>query len=194
MKSKRNDEEFEKAKQDIEAFEKEKEKGEIDVVYFDGSGFNLTPCVPYAWQPVGRDNTIEIPSARSKGINILSFLGVNNELSPYVFDSSINSAVIVACFNDFSDQINKPTVVVLDNAPVHTSEEFSSNIEKWQDKGLFPYFIPAYSPELNLIEILWKKMKYEWLSFSAYESLEKLKKEIENILIEYGDKYLIDFA
>ena len=194
LKSKRNNDEFEKARQDISAFEKEKEKGDIDVMYFDSAGFNLTPCVPYAWQPAGRENTIEMPSARSRGINILSFLSADNRIFPYIFENTINSAAVAACFDDFSEQICKLTVVMLDNAPVHTSKLFEDNIEKWQEKGLFPYFIPKYSPELNLIEKLWQKMKYEWLPFSAYESIEKLKKEIETILIEYGSKYIINFS
>ncbi|WP_157648304.1 IS3 family transposase, partial [Burkholderia ubonensis] len=29
------------------------------------------------------------------------------------------------------------------------------------------YFLPPYSPELNRIEKLWHKMKYEWLAFKA---------------------------
>jgi hypothetical protein len=29
-------------------------------------------------------------------------------------------------------------------------------------------YLPPYSPELNLIEILWRFMKYYWLPFSAY--------------------------
>ena len=194
LKSKRNQEKFEKAKQDINAFKELKEKGETDVVYFDGAGFSLTPCVSYAWQPAGRDNTIEIPSACGKGINILSFLSAGNELTSYLFDKTINSSAVSACFDDFAGRITKPVAVILDNASMHTGREFYGKIEGWQEKGLFPYFIPAYSPELNLIEILWKKMKYEWIPFSAYENTEKLKNAIETILIEYGSKYIIDFA
>ncbi len=32
-----------------------------------------------------------------------------------------------------------------------------------KEKGMQFYFLPPYSPELKRIEILWKKMKYEWL-------------------------------
>ncbi|MCW4153826.1 transposase, partial [Halomonas sp. 18H] len=32
---------------------------------------------------------------------------------------------------------------------------------------------PAYSPELNLIEILWRQMKYAWLPLSARLILNK---------------------
>ncbi|WP_368860940.1 transposase, partial [Desulforhabdus sp. TSK] len=41
-------------------------------------------------------------------------------------------------------------------------------------KNLYIKFLPTYSPELNLIEILWRKIKYEWLSFSAYLSFSLL--------------------
>jgi hypothetical protein len=42
----------------------EKKSKELDLYYFDESGFSLTPCIPYAWQPVGE--VIEVPSSRSK--------------------------------------------------------------------------------------------------------------------------------
>jgi transposase len=28
-------------------------------------------------------------------------------------------------------------------------------------------YLPPYSPELNLIEILWRRIKYTWLPFSS---------------------------
>ena len=42
------------------------------------------------------------------------------------------------------------------------------------------YFLPAYSPELNRIEILWKKMKYEWLPFQSFTPVE-LEQAIDKI-------------
>ena len=32
----------------------------------------------------------------------------------------------------------------------------------------------SYSPQLNLIEILWRFMKYEWIELNAYESWDSL--------------------
>lgn len=64
LKSKRDNDEFEKAKADITAFEAQAQAGECDVYYFDGSGFDLTPSVSLAMQPTGTDNTITVPGAR----------------------------------------------------------------------------------------------------------------------------------
>ncbi len=48
---------------------------------------------------------------------------------------------------------------MIDNASTHTSNEFNDNIEAWKERGLTIYRIPPYSPELNVIEIIWRKIK-----------------------------------
>jgi transposase len=58
-----------------------------------------------------------------------------------------------------------------------------------------PYkYLPPYSPELNLIEILWRRIKYTWLPFSAYECLNALSEALETILSHVGSEYQITFA
>lgn len=164
----------------------------IDLFYFDASGFSLTPEVPYGWQ--SSEDSILQPSALSKRINVLGFLNTNNDLTPYVFEETVNSAVVVACFDDFAKSITKTTVVVLDNAPVHTSGFFLDQTQKWENMGLFLYNIPPYSPELNKIEILWKMIKYYWIPFEAYISFSNLQKAIDHVLVNVGKKYHITFA
>jgi transposase len=83
--------------------------------------------------------------------------------------------------------------VVIDNAPMHTSDAFEDSIEHWEAKGLFVYRLPAYSPELNLIEMLWRFIKYLWLPFSAYRSFEALVQAVEEILRKVGDEFVIHF-
>ena len=49
-------------------------------------------------------------------------------------------------------------------------------------------YLSAYSPgspELNLIEILWRQMKYTWLPLSAYLSFERLCEEVHRLLGGY---------
>lgn len=193
LAKKKDETEYARAKEDIAGFEQLQQKGEIDIYYFDATGFDLTPTVPYAWQPIG--STTVIPSSRSKRINVVGFLNPRtHELHPFMIQGSVNSSVVVACFDQLCQTLNKPTIVIIDNAPVHTSNEFSENIEKWQLKGLFVYFLPTYSPTLNLIEILWKRIKYHWLPIEAYQSFNSLYNNISNILVNYGSKYLIRFA
>lgn len=54
-------------------------------------------------------------------------------------------------------------------------------------------YLSAYSPELNLIEILWRQMKYTWLPLSAYLSFDRLRDEAHRLLGGYGTDNAINF-
>jgi len=99
----------------------------------------------------------------------------------------------VEYFDQFSQHIKKRIYVLLDNAPIHRSQAFIQHIAKWVKRGLIIKYLPPYSPELNLIEILWRFMKYHWLPFSAYMSFQSLIQSVEDILTRFGTDYTINF-
>ena len=82
----------------------------------------------------------------------------------------------------------------LDNASIHRSEEFADRMPHWKKHGLIIKYLSPYSPELNLIEILWRRIKYTWLPFSAYACLNALSEALETILSQVGSEYQITFA
>jgi transposase len=192
LRSKRDQLKFDAATEEIKELIQHHKNGCIDLCYFDQSGFTLEPCVPYAWQPI--NETIEIPSSKSKRLNVLGFVSRDCNFNSFVFEGTITSAVVVACFNWFADEIEKPTTLIIDNASIHTSDEFNSNIEDWEEKGLTIYRLPTYSPELNIIEIIWRKIKYDWLPFEAYNSFSDLKRALFDVLANIGISYKIAFS
>lgn len=194
LKNKRNEDDFENSKNLINQLIADDINNKINLLYFDESGFSLVPCVPYAWQPLGEH--IEVPSSRSKSLNVLGFLNRHCELESFVFTGSITTDVIIACFDQIADKsdINKPTVVLVDNAPTHTSDKFDKKTIDWCSKGLIVVPISKYSPELNIIEILWRKIKYEWMPFSAYESFQSLEAALFDILKHTGTEFKIQFC
>ena len=117
-----------------------------------------------------------------------------NDLHPFLFEQSVHTSVVIACFEAFSKTLKKKPVVVMDNASVHTSEAFEECLPQWKKKGLIIKYLTPYSPELNLIEILWRNIKYTWLPFSAYQCLNALGDALEHILKNFGSKYQITFA
>jgi hypothetical protein len=46
----------------------------------------------------------------------------------------------------------------------------------------------------QVIKILWRFIKYEWLPINAYSSWEVLVSSVEKILKEFGKNYVINFA
>lgn len=192
VKGKRNPAEFERVEAEITALHEREAAGELDVYYFDESGFNLIPEVAYAWQAVGE--TIEIPSSRSKRLKVLGFCNKQQDFHATTVQGYVDSEIVIACFDRFCDTINKKTVVIVDNASMHTSGKFKGKLEEWAENGLTVKYLPTYSPELNLIEIVWRFIKYSWLPLSAYLSFKNLKNELQNVLDNIGSEYRITFA
>lgn len=183
---------YEIKKQILEALQKLSKQRSIDLRYLDETGFCLTPYVPYAWQESKEQLGIE--SKQSRRINILGLLNRENELCSYIFETKISSQIVIKFLDLYVEKINKLTVVVLDNAPIHRSKDFQQKISEWRQKKMEIFWLPTYSPQLNLIEILWRFMKYEWLEIKAYSCWKNLTQHIEHILRYFGDRYVINFA
>ena len=185
-------EEFQEKQQQLARLKQRADHGEIDLRFLDESGFCLTPLIPYAWQESG--TVLCLPSQRSPRLNVVGLMNREQELDAYIFEKSVNSSVIVACIDNFALTCTETTVIVMDQASVHRSELFYSKIAEWQQRHIEIFWLPPYSPELNLIEILWRFMKYEWIEFCAYESWDSLVEYVEKVLKGFGKDYVINFA
>jgi transposase len=49
-------------------------------------------------------------------------------------------------------------------------------------------FLPLYSPELNLIEILWKQAKHHWRAFATWAKQDVLQ-EVQALLGGFGTQF-----
>ncbi len=179
----------------LSSFLATEERGEVEVYFLDESGFNTVAPVPYAWQPIGE--TLPLPSSKSQNLSVLGC--INHELDGHfaLVEGSVNSQVVI----DFIDQFiaqrgdrKTPCLLLLDNAPMHRSRAFRGRLLEWQAQGVVVAYLPPYSPELNHIEILWRKIKYEWLPLKAWEGLAALKQSIQEILEGIGHEYQVNFV
>ena len=172
---------------------KEREKkGEIDLRYFDESGFSLMPYIPYAWQE--KEQQTILPSSKSKRINVLGLMNKNLDIYYQMTRGKIDSQTVIDFFDTFSKNLPKYTVVIMAQASIHTSEAIIEKLEEWKQKKLEIFWLPTYSPKLNLIEILWKFIKYEWIEIDAYNSWKNLINYLKKVLDQLGSKYLINFS
>ena len=128
--------------------------------YGDESGVSLLPCVPYAWQFA--DEKVVMPSERGGSVNCFALLSRDNRIYRFLTEQTITAAWISERLDALSLSLSRLTVVVLDNASVH-KKAVKARGAVWQERGLFVFlfvfFLPAYSPHLNIAEILWRKLK-----------------------------------
>jgi transposase len=163
----------------------------IDLYFGDESTFSMQPALPSAWQE--KDQPILIFPQRDKKVNLFGVFRADNVAVTYQAKENINSRFLISAIDDFCQYIEKPTVLVLDNAPVHRSQLFQAALERWQEKDLYVFFLPRYSPHLNIAETFWRKAKYEWLKPADYFSFAKYKRKIKEIFNGIGCKYKINF-
>lgn len=67
------------------------------------------------------------------------------------------------------DATGQITVIVQDNASVHRSQSAQQQVERWQKQGLFLFFLPPESPQMNRIEDEWLHLKRDELAGRVFE-------------------------
>ncbi len=164
----------------------------IDLYFADESGFSRLPQIPYGWLPKGKQTGILSDSKRV--MNVFGLMSLDQKLYTYPVKGTINSDFICQALDDFCSTITLPTVVVLDQATWHTAASIQDRMQEWQSKNLFLFFLPKYSPHLNAIEILWRKIKYKWLKPKDYLSEQDLKDAIFHIFQNFGKLFQINFS
>lgn len=192
MKSKRNIEEYDykcECLNDLQRLEKQKH---IDIYYGDEVGFSLNCVIPYAWQ--FKNEPIEILPQRGKTINTFGIMNLHgNQVVVNTKEGSIKSDFVINAIEEWLVKIQKPTVLILDNAPIHKAKIFQDKIQEWQTKNLFIFFLPPYSPHLNRIETLWRKTKYQWIKPKDYLDLDTLNGALNHIWNKFGNEYVVNF-
>lgn len=164
----------------------------IDLYYADAARVSTQGYVPYGWQFKGED--VFMPVETRSGINCFAFLTRANECRFAVRAAPLDSQFIFEQFEELSLRIRKTTVVVLDNASIHRAKLIRGRRDVWQQRGLFLFYLPRYSPHLNIVETLWRKLKYEWLAPQDYETDGRLFYTVRQALAAVGSILRINFS
>ncbi len=164
----------------------------IDLYYADEAAVSLAPCVPYAWQ--FKDEEASMPSEQGTGVNCFALLTRDNRAVIETTTEMMTSQFLFEHFERFSVGLKKLTVVVLDNAAVHRARIIKERMSVWQQRGLFLFYLPRYSPHLNIVETLWRKLKYEWLTAKDYQTRDTLCYAVRLALKAVGTSLRINFS
>lgn len=176
----------------LQELEKRANDGLIDLYYGDESHICTEGYVPYGWQFPGED--IYIPSQRGYRLNIFGMIDRNNRYEGFSTSQNITADKVADFLDRLSFRIKKDTFVVLDNASVHRGKLISQLRPIWEKRGLFLFFLPPYSPHLNIAETLWRILKGKWLRPADYVSTDSLLYATNRALAGIGSELYINFA
>lgn len=131
--------------------------------------------VPYE-APKGR--RVNVVGAYCPGFDFL-FKAVATKLTAELFIEFLEAIPL---------DTERPTWVVLDNYAVHKAKRIQERLQALDAKGLHLFFLPPYSPELNLIEPCWHDVKHYRMQQRTFTTEEGLLHAVDQTLQEYADE------
>lgn len=157
--------------------------GQAIIVYIDEAHFHQDLDLGYSWSPKGVPHWVKStsPSLGSK-INCYGafdftrgqcFLWQNGRFY------TDNTIAFLQELVDWLDVQEQTVYIILDGAPWHRSKEVAAAAKKL---GFTLIRLPAYSPDLNPIEGLWKWMREEVTQLYCHPTLQALSKACNDFI------------
>lgn len=155
------------------------------IVYFvDAAHFVLGAFLGYLWSFVRM--FVRTPSGRQR-FNILGALNaITKELITITNDTYITSTQVCELLRKIAKTTASPVTLILDNARYQRCH-LVMGLAK--ELGIELMFLPPYSPNLNLIERLWKLVKKECLYSIYYENFSLFQHAIQTFLINMNQTH-----
>ena len=169
---------FQKQAEFKEAYDEFKDNLKEDeaLLFLDGVPPQHNTACSHAWIKIGEEKQIKSNSGRQR----LNIRGAYNPLTQDILvreDKTINSDSIIALFRQVEEFYpNRATIYAIsDQAPYYTNKEVKKYLESSRIEIIF---LPTYSPNLNLIERLWRLMRKKMISSIYYEKFADFKRAI----------------
>lgn len=156
--------------------------------FVDAAHFVLAPFLGYLWSLTRL--FLKAPSGRQR-FNVLGALNaVTHELITITNDAYINSQSVCDLLWKIARlNFKVPVTLVLDNARYQRCDLVKSFANRLNIELMF---LPAYSPNLNLIERLWKFVKKQCLYSKYYSEFTSFKTAIMDCLQKTHSTYKQD--
>jgi transposase len=166
--------------QEIEPRLAEAQAGQRAVFFMDAAHFVLAPFLGFLWSVVRL--FIQAPCGRQR-FNVLGCLNaLTHELVLVTNDTYITAETVCILLHKLAAlNLKVPITIFLDNARYQKCALVQATAASL---NLELCFLPAYSPNLNLIERLWKFVKKQCLYSKSYADFATFKTAIETCLSE----------
>jgi len=163
----------------------EAKSGQRIVYFMDAAHFVFAPFLGYLWS--FSRLFVRAPSGR-KRFNVLGALNaITHEVITVTNDSYINAQSVCALLMQLASlHVNIPLTLVLDNARYQKCAVVQELAARLHVELLY---LPSYSPNLNLIERLWKFVKKQCLYSKYYAEYDTFTKAISYCLQHTHDRY-----
>lgn len=173
----------------------------LDLHFLDESGFAPTLATTYTWARATVRARVPYEAPQRRRVNVLGAWAPFGSRPRFAYTSRTGT-LDSAAFLEFvwQDVGGMPTplgevpagfrrarrcVVVLDNYSVHHSRMVTDALPGLEAAGIELFYLPAYSPELNRIEGLWRHVKHDELPVRSYPTAAALQAAVDHALDQH---------
>jgi transposase len=126
------------------------------LVFIDEAGISVAESRRYGWAPCGVTPVIERP-ARGRRLNLIGAIALDGVRALRQVDGYVTGDVFWDYLReDLGPTLNEGDIVVTDGPSIH---RVAGVVETLAEFGATALYLPAYSPELNPIEMTWAWVK-----------------------------------
>jgi len=166
------------------------EAGLLELFYLDECGFAPSLPTGYSWSLPGQRKRVRYEYPQGRRVNVLATyrpFGDAPRLRATAFERTLTSDDLLEYLRGLP-AASVPRVVVLDNAGLHISKAVKAQRKGLARQGIFLYFLPSYSPELNRIEPVFKQVKHHEIPRRSHKAKAELRSSVEDGFESYGRK------
>lgn len=161
------------------------EKGTIHLLFCDAAHFVLQPFLCSLWCAF---RVFIKASAGRNRINVLGAVNaINKEVVTLINNTYITTETLIQFLKMLKEKYSdKPIAIVLDNARYQHCFVVKTIARSF---GIHLLFLPSYSPNLNIIERLWKFTKKKILYAKYYDKPKEFHQAIESFFTNINQNF-----
>src|SRR5262249_30388625 len=147
------------------------------ILFVDEAGFYLLPFVARTYAPVGQTPVLRAPLSHDH-LAAISALTPTGRLFTHVQVEAFRGPAIVAFLRQLLRHVRGKLLVIWDGAPIHRCQAVKDFLGAGAARRLQLERLPAYAPELNPDEGVWKLLKHGELANRCCHDLDELRWEL----------------
>ena len=145
-------------------------------VFTDESGFYLLPAVVRSYGPKGQTPVLYHWAGRDH-LSVMGAVTATLKVYTLVRSKALNGLHCIEFLDHLLRQAAGSLLVIWDGSPIHRRRAVNDFIKSVGAKTLVVEALPAYAPDLNPVEWMWKHLKYVELRNRTCMDLEALHLE-----------------
>ncbi len=180
LKHKQDPTKAQRARRILENLKAKAAAGELVLYYLDECGFSPTLPLGSSWSLPNQRKLVRYEAPQGRRVNAMAAyrpLGPSPRLEVFTAERTWDSYDLLG-FLRALPWTKAPRVVVLDNASIHTSQLIRQARHRVTTLGIYLYFLPPYSPELNQAEPVFRQVKHQEIPQRSFTTRSELREAV----------------